>query len=101
MSAQAGPFDVCAAMGRWEVAAGRQLAVGDRVVLDRRAVDEYLALEGDTVDWEHLDDTADTVCSVRTRRGSTTVVLQHTVGRICHLENEVVLRRLSDHDQKQ
>lgn len=94
-------FDPCAAMGRWEIAVGQQLRPGDRVVLDRRAVDEYLTIEAHAIDWESLEHTAHVVREARTRRGRTSVVLENTVGRVCDIEDELVLRRLGDHDRNQ
>lgn len=90
--------DVFAEMGRWEVATGPELVVGDVVVLDSRAVDELLDLEARCVDWECLRATASIVRERRTRRGSTILVMEHTVGRLVLRRDELVLRFQADHD---
>lgn len=87
--------DVFAEMGRWEVATGAELRPGDVVVLDPRAVDELLDLEARSVDWEALPGTARTVADRRTRRGTTTLTLENTVGRLLLPGDELVLRLLT------
>lgn len=87
--------DPLAAMGRWEVVDAACLRVHDRVVLDPRAVEEYLTFRPCDLDWNDLDALAFTVTGT-VRRGAPSIAVENMSGRICGLDAVLVLRRLPD-----